>query len=523
MLEAGSTCWRVERAPRATLLLDMEPYLAAAKGAMLRATRTIHFLNWAFDPDTVLDHAPDGPDSEPESIGRFLRSMSELRPELDIRILCWKSPLPVAATQRFFPLRSHRFFAGTRVDFRLDGTLPLGASHHQKAVIVDDSVAFCGSCDIGPDRWDSPEHLHPDPRRAKSQRGSPCYDCRHEVMAMVDGPPAVSLGQLFRDRWKRATELALPLTLPVAHDAWPAGVVPDFRDVPVGLSRTQAPWRDYPEVREGETATLAAIASAKSTIYLENQYFTSPIVAEALAQRLGEPDGPEVVLVSTQHSPSWFDQMTMDKTRSVFLKRLEDADGYGRFRAYSPVTANDQIIIVHAKLAVIDDRYVRVGSSNVNNRSEGFDTECDLTLDGGKAADGNGRACVSQFRDRLVAHWLGCEGDEVGDAVSHAGSLGGGIEVLRAKGRVRLQPLRSRSHGALSNFIAMHHLGDPISAADSLRPWRRPAQMRHKLAAAIHRLDRAEIAAPEVPLGGPIEPEASASSGNDDHPEGTSQ
>lgn len=102
MLEVGTTCWRAEVAPRAALLVDMEPYLAAAKAAMSQASRTIHFLNWAFDPDTVLDHKPaDG--SGPQTIGRFLKELSQAQSDLEIRILCWKSPLAVAATQRFFP------------------------------------------------------------------------------------------------------------------------------------------------------------------------------------------------------------------------------------------------------------------------------------------------------------------------------------------------------------------------------------------------------------------------------------
>jgi hypothetical protein len=34
------------------------------------------------------------------------------------------------------------------VKFVLDGKLPLGASHHQKAIVIDDALAFCdgGSC-----------------------------------------------------------------------------------------------------------------------------------------------------------------------------------------------------------------------------------------------------------------------------------------------------------------------------------------------------------------------------------------
>lgn len=496
MLESGTTCWRVETAPRAALLVDMQPYLAAAKAAMAKATRSIHFLNWAFDPDTILDHEPAGEGSEPQLIGPFLRDLADARPSLDIRILCWQSALPVAATQRFFPLRSRRFFAGSKIDFRLDGSLPLGASHHQKIVIVDDAIAFCGSCDIGPDRWDTPEHLNPDLRRAKSSKGNPCYDCRHEVMAMVDGPPAASFGALFKERWQRATGEPLPAFVPGTRDLWPGHVKPDFQNATVGIARTQAPWKAFPERREGEAATLAAIAAARRTLYFENQYFTSPIVAEALAQRLGEPEGPEVVLISTQHSPSWFDQMTMDKTRSVFLKRLEDADRFGRFRAYSPVTEDGQTIIVHAKLAIIDDRFVRLGSSNMNNRSEGFDSECDLTIDAARSGADRDKACVAVFRDRLIAHWLGCTQQAVGSAARPG--LISGIDALIESGLHRLRPLKSQKLGGIAAFIAAYHLGDPISAADSLRPWRRKSQIRHKLALAVHRLNRADVDAPKI-------------------------
>ncbi|MGV9009985.1 phospholipase D-like domain-containing protein [Brevundimonas sp.] len=498
MLKAGVTCWRVETAPRAALLVDMDPYLQAARAVMASATRSIHFLNWAFDPDTILTHAPEGSGSEPLCIGPFLRDLAEARPELEIRILCWQSALPVAATQRFFPVRSRTFFAGSPVDFQLDGTLPLGASHHQKVIVVDDAIAFVGSCDIGPDRWDTPEHRQPDARRAKRAGKTPCYDCRHEIMAMIDGPPAASLGEMFRERWQRATGEALAVNETTAPAAWPEDIRPDLTGAMAGVARTQAPWKAFEERREGEAATLAAIAAARTLIYLENQYFTSPIVAQALAQRLEEPEGPEVVLVSTQHSPSWFDQMTMDRTRSAFLHQLEVADRHGRLGAYSPVTGTGETIIVHAKLAVIDDRYIRLGSSNMNNRSEGFDTECDLVLDAATANDGAGPACVEVFRHRLIAHWLGCEEARVSDAVAGKGGLGKAIQALAGEGYRRLRPLRSEPLGPLARFVATFHLGDPISAGDSLRPWRRRAASRRKLAQAVRQLEAARLPAPDI-------------------------
>lgn len=235
------------------------------------------------------------------------------------------------------------------------GRLPHGASHHQKVVVVDDKIAFAGGCDFGPDRWDTCDHEDDNLRRAAIPGDHPCFDARHEVMSLMDGPPARALGELFRDRWLRATGETLEPPGPSRADPWPKEIVPQFQDIRVGLSRSRAGWRDYPKLREVEALYLASIAAARSCIYLENQYFTSPMIAEALAQRLGEPSGPEIILVSTEHSPSYFDQMTMDRTRSLFIKRLKDADKFDRFRIYSPVTAMGRTIIVHAKLAIIDD------------------------------------------------------------------------------------------------------------------------------------------------------------------------
>ncbi len=72
----------------------------------------------------------------------------------------------------------------------------------------------------------------------------------------------------------------------------------------LGLARTLPAWRGQPEVREIAALTLEAIARARSLIYLENQYFTRPLAVEALAARLAEPDGPEIVLICTGRSPS---------------------------------------------------------------------------------------------------------------------------------------------------------------------------------------------------------------------------
>jgi phosphatidylserine/phosphatidylglycerophosphate/cardiolipin synthase-like enzyme len=482
LLEPGSTCWRRETSDRAALLVDMAAYFDAAMQAMAKAKRSVHLLNWAFEPQTLLHPQPGcaGPDGD--RIGNFLKRLAAENPKLDVRVLCWKSALPVAATQNWFTLADRKTFAGSAVKFVLDGKLPIGASHHQKAIIVDDAIGFCGGGDIGPDRWDTPEHLDDDPRREKTRnvhRGhgdEDDFDSRHEVMGVVEGAPARALGALFRARWARATGEMLPEPTTTLRGAWPAGVTAQFRGIEVGLSRTEGAWRGRPEVREVEALHLAAIADAKRCIYMENQYFTSPLIAGALAKRLVEPDGPEVILIGTEHSPSYFDQATMDRTRIKFIETLKRADKHGRLQVYSPVTTLGRIIIVHAKLTIVDDRLLRIGSANINNRSMGFDTECDMSFEAGGRAGTGARGEIAALRTRLLAHWLGCEPQVVETAIWRARGVGAGLEALRNAGYARLRPIELKPVEGVAALVAAYHLGDPFSPADSWRPWRRKRQ-----------------------------------------------
>lgn len=484
LLEPGRLCWRVGDAARATVLVDGQAYFDAAREAIGQARRSIYFLNWAFEPDTRLRPKPGGAVAGEEDIGGFLKRLADERRDLDVRILCWQSALPVAATQKFFPIVDRGVFAGSRVKFVLDGKLPLGACHHQKVIVIDDALAFCGGCDIGQDRWDMPAHLDDDPRRETTKGGKGFFPSRHEIMALVDGPPAAALGELFRRRWLRCTGETVEPSQPSPHAAsWPTGVPIMFERARVGLSRTEAIWKGEVAVKEAEALHLAAIAAAKHCIYMENQYFTSELMGDALARRLGEPKGPEVVLISGVRSPSYFDRMTMDPTRSRFIERLQQADRYDRFRIYGPVTTLGRDMIVHAKLTIIDDDQVRIGSANLDNRSFGFDTECDISLEAQGPTAPDARASIARLRTGLIAHWLGCSAEVVEASMKRELTVGGAVEFLRLGGYCRLRPIASTKLNPITALIAKLHIGDPMGPEDSFRLWKRRRALEARIKA----------------------------------------
>ena len=463
LLTAGASCWRVETAGRFAVLMENDEYFRALASSLAKAQRSIVILGWQFDPRTRLD--PNSrPDDRTAEIGHQLRVLVKNKPELDVRLLIWNSPILIAASQGFFPHRAQKWFRKRMVEFRLDQPGPIGACHHQKVVIIDDAVAFCGGGDVSTDRWDSEEHLHGDPRRFQpSGRIAPP---RHEMMCVLDGPAAMALGDLARERWFRATwERTLPDEAP--GDPWPDGVEPDLIDTPVGIARTEPSRAGAPAVVENEVLHLAAIRGAKRLIYFENQYFTSPVIAEALAARLEEEDGPEIVLVSTGASPSWFDKLTMDTARSEILYRLEAADRHNRFFAFSPTTTHGDRIIVHAKMTIVDDRLIRIGSTNLNNRSLGFDTECDVAAE---PATDEGREAIRALRHRTIGHFIGVNAEAFAQAEAIYGSTG---QAILQFGEGRMLALGADAPSAGERFVAEWQLGDPKGAEDAWRPWKR--------------------------------------------------
>ena len=477
----GETCWRTARADRAAFLIDTEAYFSAVFNALQKARRSVLLLGWGFDPRTRLfPDGYDGPD-DPDEVGRILIELARARPELDVRLLIWRSAFPIAAQQEFFPHKARQWFKNTPVKFRLDDQVPFGACHHQKVLVIDDRVAFCGGGDICVDRWDTSGHRDDDARRIMPDQE--CHAPRHEVMMLVDGPPATALADLFRERWTKATGETLGPPEDAGGDPWPEHVPAAMTGVEVGIARTVPAWKRQPEVDEIRQLTLASIAGAKDTIYLENQYFTSPLIAEALAARLAEPDGPQVVLISTGHAPSWFDHLTMDRARGAMLWRLRAADIFGRFRAFWPATPGGETIIVHSKTSVFDDRIVRVGSANLNNRSGGFDTECELAVE---SDDEDTRRAIEAFRDRLVGHFMGHTGDAVAKARADYGGLVGAIDALNRDGR--LQPIEPPKVTGFGELVAKYHLGDPQDPKDSWNPGRR----RERLYEAVRRMQLLE-------------------------------
>jgi phosphatidylserine/phosphatidylglycerophosphate/cardiolipin synthase-like enzyme/uncharacterized membrane protein YdjX (TVP38/TMEM64 family) len=438
IVQPGRNCWRIDRAHAFYCIQDAADYFALVREALLSAQHTVFILGWDIfagvdllpataevspKPKAKADKVSPKPkaEAEPTRLDRLLAFIARRRPQLRCYILIWD----YAALYTLERDPWSRWRLGWRthphVKFGFDDRHPVGGSHHQKLVVVDDELAFCGGIDLTSHRWDTSEHRVDEPART-SFAGQP-YGPYHEVQAMVSGPAAASLGVLARDRWRALGEERMPPVNSSSEHVWPEDVTPDLTDVDVATARTGPGSDAQSSIRECEALFLDSIAAAEHSIYIESQYFTNNALADALAVRLREPNGPEVVVVSPAECHGWLEQNTMGAFRYDVFRRLIAADTHKRLRLVFPAASRSGNVptFVHSKVMVVDDRLARIGSANFSRRSMGVDTECDLAVD--IARDSDQRAGIRRIRDRLLAEHLGLTTDEVVRGLEQAGSL----------------------------------------------------------------------------------------------------
>ena len=420
IVEPGRNCWRSDLAHRFYCIQDAADHFRLVREALLRARHTIFILGW--DTTARTDLLPgQKPADGPTLLVDVLRHVARARPNLQGYVLTWDFGAIHLLERDLFTRFRFGWRMPKRIRFAFDDRHPIGGSHHQKIVVVDDELAFCGGIDLTGHRWDTCAHRAEEPRRITPQ--GKVYEPYHEVQAMVDGPAAASLGQLARDRWRVLGHDQLPAVRKAESSLWPAAVQPDLVNVNVAISRTVPEIDNEPAVRECEALFLDSIAAARQTIYIESQYFTNDKVGTALAARLEEPNGPEVIVVSPKVCHGWLEQNTIGKLRTRVFKKIVAADRHQRLRIVYPLAsrAHDLPTFVHSKVMIVDDEHVRIGSANISHRSMGVDTECDLAVD----ADGDtaSRAGIRHIRDRLVAEHLGVAVEAIAPAAAQHGSL----------------------------------------------------------------------------------------------------
>ena len=380
-LDAPSEGWAETGTPPRSgcsleVLTDGAEALPRIVEELRKAQSHVHLAGWQVEPEFALTRG------EEPTIVRSL--LGELSSRIDVRVLTWGgAPLPLFRPSRRAVRRAReRCCARSDVDWALDSRERPLHCHHEKTIVIDDRLAFVGGIDLtaeSGDRFDSVAHV------ARGHLGW------HDVASLVRGPAVADVAEHFRMRWHEVTGKTIP----------PVGAVEETGDLDVQIIRT-IPEHIYSAVPRGEFGILEsyvrALRSARRLIYLENQFLWSPEITAIVADKLRRPpDDRFRVLIVLPSKPN----TGADDTRGSLGALIEADNGAGRLLActlYAHDGAFSDPIYVHAKVAIVDDHWLTIGSANLNDHSLFNDTEMNVVI--------RDSALATNTRHRLWAEHL---------------------------------------------------------------------------------------------------------------------
>lgn len=222
----------------------------------------------------------------------------------------------------------------------------------------------------------------------------------------------------------------------------------------MAIARTEPPYDGDPLINEIECLFLDSIRQARDMIYIESQYLTTETICDALYDRLTSDKPPEIVIINPEAALSDTEDQAMHVLRGRVITRFRNADHADRLRIFNPVNSTGEPIYVHAKIMIVDDTILHIGSSNLDDRSMGFDTECDVAIHGHKEL-------ITGFRRTLLAEHLGVTPDQFEETLAGEGSIIAAIERLNAAEGRGLRRIEVLPETWIGQFLADTRLMDP--------------------------------------------------------------
>lgn len=383
----------------------------------------IYLLGWWVDPWVNLD-------GHGTSLLDLLSAAGQRG--VQVRVLMWDAPLSI------YPGHSKLHDAAVKALNRLPnchaqqdagGWVGSPKSHHQKLLVVEGSaglIALAGGVDVNADRINQlpppASTFRPDRpdvgwtgASGSSGGGGGSGNPLHDVHVRVAGPTALPLLRAFLRRWwarsgSRDIDVRDPLRGRYDHPVpAPAG------RHHVRIGETFDGVLQLPEGRVSSRQVtvqdiwLRSILGARRFIYMEEQYLTSACAAKAIRSVL-----PRLSHVTILIPPSEITDLPgVWRRRKAFIDAITRGNPHaGKLRVYTRATTpgscvrdNGPHLYVHAKMAVIDDEVMLIGSANCNNR--GWETDSELVVAAFEEPDAGGWTTASGLRAALWSHHLG--------------------------------------------------------------------------------------------------------------------
>jgi len=454
LLAPGRNCWRVGSVSQTGLLVDGCDYYRAFYQAAKAAERYILISGWQFDSGTALVRGAEAEQAQDKvHLIDFLNELCERKPALCIYMLAWNYSMIYSLDREWFQDWYFNQNTNERLKFCYDSGESFDASHHQKFVVIDGTLGFVGGIDLCDSRWDERDHRPDNPLRVNSNGSA--YRTFHDLQSYHVGPVVQQLAELFKQRWQ--TVCGDRLELPQA-ERQPRGRLFDaslpLAAQQVAISRTEvcrsrSSTKPILEIRQ---LFIDAIDAAERLIYIENQYCSSEALSDALVERMRQHRRRrlQIVMLIAKDADGLLEQLSISIVQSQIISRLrqvaaETGHSFGIYYPASMAADGTEVpTYIHSKLLSVDDRFLSIGSANMNNRSMGYDTELNVAWDDvpGSTLSRSIRAA----RANLLAEHTGL-GSEAFDRLGAAEGLVDYLNGLADSGKTRLRhhPIRSAS------------------------------------------------------------------------------
>lgn len=366
-------------------------YFADLCSRLATARQRVTIVGWTMTPRLAIVR-------EGGQLTELASLLAQVSDHVEIYVLLWTgAPFLFQPDRKAVEeARAELLESAPRIRCELDRTANFSHDHHQKAVTIDGHTAYVGGIDLTTfqgDRWDTDEHP------LRSGIGW------HDVQVRVEGEIVADVERNFCQRWSAATGEVLVALAPEPRDGGHTAAQL-VRTIPRPFHLPFAPRGEYGI----KHALLHGIANARRFVYMESQYLWAPEIVTALCEAMdrGNEDFRIALVLPAQAYDGRYDN-------DYHIGQLVKHDGgRGRFAAYSlyswgPAQSTKGYryspIYVHAKVTIVDDEWMLVGSANLNDRG--------LTTDSEIGIHGPMREEARNLRWQLWAEHLGMTVEEV--------------------------------------------------------------------------------------------------------------
>lgn len=453
------------------LLVDGDAGWGAVARALRAAQSTVHLTTWSYQPTTELERP--SPVTDPDARAEYtVQDLLETRAAAGtrVRFLLWDAPFlrqprdlrraairgddNFEALEQVNPTERPLLAGDEGLINQVVGNFQIG-SYHQKTVVVDGRVGFCGGMNLRENDWDGRGHEAVDARRCRYDRDSDHrarvdagelasdHAPRHDYVARIEGPAVAHLERNFQQRWNYLLEQG------VAWSQYATAMADPPEHPPIrGGSQVQV-IRTMPEPfneRGILDVHLRALRTARKLIYIEDQYFRSTHISDAIADTVRAFPGIHVIAVTLRSQAD--DLLAGGWSREAFDRIRRRLPGFMLHGLMvDRIRDGERSLVeidIHAKLMIVDDLFLTVGSANINDRSFEFEGEINIAM---VDAERVKRARLDIWREHLLGDPR-LTGDIDGDVAiwrEHAALNALSRENPAAAPRSRVFPFEPRS------------------------------------------------------------------------------